>query len=117
MPRTLLILQDDLFFSSMVQAHARRLGIPMEMVTPATIEARAAGRDAVVIMQLTLHPERQLTLLRELRQASPTLPVVAVSGHLETALRRRARDLGARLASNSGLDRALLRAFDLPATR
>jgi hypothetical protein len=109
MPRTLLILQDDLFFSSMVQAHARRLGIPMEMVTPATIEARAAGRDAVVIMQLTLHPEQ--------RQASPTLPVVAVSGHLETALRRRARDLGARLASNSGLDRALLRAFDLPATR
>jgi DNA-binding response OmpR family regulator len=115
MPRTLLVLQDDLFFSSMVQAHAQRLGIPVEMVTPATIAERATARDTVVIMQLTLNHDRQLSLLRELRQASPALPVIAVSGHLETALRRRARDLGARLASNSSLERALVRAFDLRA--
>ena len=109
MPRTLLVVQDDLFFSSMVEGQARRLGLTVEPVTPATVAGRT-GNGAVVVMQLTLNPERQLTLLREILARHPDTIVVAVTGHLETTLRRRARALGARLASNSGLARALERA-------
>ena len=114
MPRHLLVVQDDLFFSSMVEGHARRLGIPVEGVSRAAATARAADRDAVVVMQLTLNPERQLTLLQQIRAQHPQSVVVTVTGHLETQLRRRARALGARLASNSRLARTLERAVRDP---
>lgn len=113
MPRTLLVLQDDLFFASRVQAAARRLGLPNELVSPGDVHARIQRPGAVVVMQLTLNPERQLALLRRLRAADPAPIVLAVSGHLERDLRRRAKALGARLATNSALDRALTRAAAL----
>src|SRR5436309_1825408 len=60
MPPPLLVLQDDLFFGARVQAAARRLGLEVELVSPREIEARARDEGAVVVMQLTLRPERQL---------------------------------------------------------
>ncbi|TMD14579.1 MAG: hypothetical protein E6J00_05215 [Chloroflexi bacterium] len=110
MPRPLLVAQDDLFFSARVEAAARRLGLTAELVSPREVEARAR---AVVVMQLTLRPEQQLALLERLRQSRPAPTVLAVTGHLERDLRRRARALGARLATHSGLDRALARAAAL----
>lgn len=112
-PRTLLVLQDDLFFATRVQAAARRLGLPNELVSPGDVEAWIQRKAAVVVIQLTLNPERQLALLERLRAAHPAPIVLAVSGHLEQDLRRRAKALGARLATNSGLDRALARAAAL----
>jgi DNA-binding NarL/FixJ family response regulator len=112
-PRRLLVVQDDVFFGARVQAAARRLGLEAELVSPRDLEARAREAGTVVVMQLTLRPERQLELLRRLRGGEPAATVVAVSGHLETGLRRRARLLGARLATHSGLDRALARAAAL----
>jgi CheY-like chemotaxis protein len=109
-PKTLLVVQDDLFFASRVQTHARGLGIPVELVAPGDIEARSAQPGTVVVMQLTLHRERAFALLEQLRARTPPVTVLAVTGHLETDLRRRARSLGARLATNSALDRALSRA-------
>ncbi|HYM51215.1 MAG TPA: hypothetical protein VET65_11690 [Candidatus Limnocylindrales bacterium] len=110
MPRTLLVVQDDLFFAARVQAAARRLRIPVAMVSPRELEARPAAKDLVIVMQLTIDPERQLALLQRLRARDPAPTVVAVSGHLEVDLRRRAKALGARLATNSALDRALQKA-------
>src|SRR5207249_8807629 len=91
MPPPLLVLQDDLFFGARVQAAARRLGLEVELVSPREIEARARDEGAVVVMQLTLRPERQLLLLERLRRAQPKATVLAVSGHLEGDLRRRAK--------------------------
>ena len=113
MPRPLLVAQDDLFFSARVEAAARRLGLTAELVSPRQLEARARAGGAVVVMQLTLRPEQQLALLERLRQGRPAPTVLAVTGHLERDLRRRARGLGARLATHSGLDRALARAAAL----
>jgi CheY-like chemotaxis protein len=110
MLRTLLVVQDDLFFASRVQANAHRLGLPVELVNPRDLDARAQDREVVIVLQLTLNPDRQLALVERLLQRTPAPIVLAVSGHLETELRRRAKALGARLASNSGLDRALSRA-------
>lgn len=112
-PRRLLVLQDDLFFGARVEAAARRLGLVAEPVSPGEVEARARDTSTVVVMQLTLRPERQLALLERLLHGQPAPTVVAVSGHLETELRRRAKALGARLATHSGLDRALARAAAL----
>ncbi len=107
MARTLNLMQDDLFFASRVQAHARRLGLQVEIVSPRDVEARAFTPDSVVVIQLTIQPERQFALLERLRSRYPDLAVIAVSGHLETELRRRAKRLGAVLATNSALDRTL----------
>jgi CheY-like chemotaxis protein len=108
-PQRVLVVQDDLFFAARVGQHATRLGIPVELVQPSQIERLATGADTVVILQVTLHSERQLALIERLKKLEPAPVVIAVSGHLETALRKRARSLGAILASNSALDRALIR--------
>lgn len=109
MPSRLLVVSDDLFFAARVQAAGTRLGLQVEQVTPADIEGLAGAED-VVVLQVTLHSERQLALLQRLRSRKPAPVVVAVAGHLETELRRKAKALGASLASHSGLDRALARA-------
>ena len=108
-PLRLVVVQDDLFFAARVASHAARLGLAVEPVSPNAIETLALEADRVVVMQITLHSERQLALLKRLRSRQPAPLVVAVSGHLETDLRRRAKRLGAVLASNSGLDRVLAR--------
>lgn len=114
----LLVVSDDLFFAARVQAAAARLGLQVEQTSAAAVEQRAAfsgtgNAAAVVVLQLTLHPERQLTLLQRLRSLEPPPVVVAISGHLETELRRKAKALGAVLASHSAMDRALARACGL----
>jgi CheY-like chemotaxis protein len=108
-PSHLLVVSDDLFFAARAQAAGTRLGLSVEQVAPGDVEARAGAED-VVVMQVTLNSERQLALLERLRSRKAAPVVVAVAGHLETELRRKAKSLGASLASHSGLDRALARA-------
>ncbi len=112
-PARLLVVNDDLFFATRVRAAATRLGLSTEQVGPAEVETRVGTADDVVVLQITLHPDRQLALLHRLRSRKPPPVVVAVAGHLETELRRKAKALGAALASHSGLDRALARAAGL----
>lgn len=104
------LVQDDLFFSARVEAVARRLGLEMRAITPPAADAMTFEAGSVVIMQVTLHPERQLQLLERLRAKQPQPTVVAVAGHLETGLRRRARALGAMVASHSSMERTIARA-------
>ena len=104
------LVQDDLFFSARVEAVARRLGIELRAIVPEAAAAMVFEPGSVVIMQVTLHPERQLQLLERLRAKQPPPTVVAVAGHLETGLRRRARGLGAMVASHSSMERTIARA-------
>ncbi len=110
MPRQLKVVQDDLFFAARVQALAQRLGLSVELIRPGEIDRLLPDDDVVIVLQLTLNPDRQLALLERLRTGFPSQPIVAVTGHLETDLRRRARKLGAILASHSAMDRVLARA-------
>ncbi len=110
MPRQLKVVHDDLFFAARVQAQARRLGLSVELINPGQIDHLLPDDEAVIVLQLTLNPDRQLALLERLRTRFPSQPIVAVTGHLETDLRRRARKLGAILASHSAMERALARA-------
>jgi DNA-binding NarL/FixJ family response regulator len=104
------VIQDDLFFAARVQAVARRLGLTVEPLSPQQADGAHFEPDSVVIMQVTLNSSRQLRLLEQLRAEDPPPTVVAVAGHLETVLRRRARALGALVASHSGMERTIARA-------
>ena len=65
------------------------------------------------MLQATLRPDRQLDLVGELAGRQPPPVVVAVTGHLETALRQRLKAAGAVLAAHSAMDRVLARALRL----
>jgi CheY-like chemotaxis protein len=105
----LYVVEDDLFFSERVRAAARRLGVPVEGLSPAAARSRVWGPADVVVLQATLRPDRQLDLVDQLMGREPAPVVVAVTGHLETGLRQRLKAAGAVLAAHSAMDRVLAR--------
>jgi hypothetical protein len=109
--RRLFLIEDDLMFGQRARATAARLGVAPEIVTPSAAETRDWLEDDVVLLQATLRPERQVALIDRLLQSRPAPIVVAVTGHLETGLRKRLRNRGARLAAHSAMDRVLARAL------
>lgn len=113
MARRLVLIEDDLMFSQRARAAARRLHVTLEALSAADVAAHSWQGDEVALLQATLRPERQLALVERLVASTPAPRVVAVTGHLETALRDRLRRLGARLATHSAMDRALGRALEL----
>ena len=113
MSKRLFLVEDDLFFSQRVRAAAARLGVPVEGLSPAAARSRAWLPAEVVVLQATLRPERQLDLVGDLAGRQPAPVVVAVTGHLETALRQRLKAAGALLAAHSAMDRVLARALRL----
>jgi len=109
--RRLYVVQDDLLFAQRVRAAAGRLGVPVEAIAAGDARARTWDRDQVVVLQATLRPEQQTALVDQLVHRQPAPVVVAITGHLETALRQRLKALGATLAAHSGMDRVLARAL------
>jgi ActR/RegA family two-component response regulator len=111
--KRLFIVEDDLFFTQRVRAAAGRLHVPVEGLSPAAARLRAWEPAEVVVLQATLRPDRQLELVDELARRQPAPLVVAVTGHLETALRQRLKAAGAMLAAHSAMDRVLARALGI----
>ena len=111
----LFLVEDDLMFGQRARAAAARLGVAVESLTGQEAEARTWHDDDVLLLQATLRPERQEALIDRVLGLRPPPLVVAVTGHLETALRQRLRARGARLAAHSAMDRALARALGLRA--
>jgi hypothetical protein len=98
-------------FAQRARAVAGRLSVAAEGLSPADALTRLWNAGDVVLVQATLRPDRQVELIRVLltREQAPT--VVAVTGHLETDLRRRLKAAGAVLAAHSAMDRAVARAL------
>ena len=113
MSKRLYLVDDDLFFSQRVRAAASRLGVPVEGLSPAAARSKAWQPAEVVVLQATLRPDQQLDLVGALAGRRPAPVVVAVTGHLETALRQRLKAAGAMLAAHSAMDRVLARALAL----
>ena len=111
----LVVVEDDLLFAQRVRAAAGRLGVPVEAIGATAARSRAWNDDDVVVLQATLRPEQQVALVDQLIHRAPAPVVIAVTGHLETALRRRLRALGATLAAHSSMDRVLARALGISA--
>ena len=104
-------------FAQRVRAAAGRLGTPLEAIGPAAARSRAWRVDEVVVLQATLRPDQQVALVDQLIHREPPPVVIAVTGHLETALRQRLKALGATLAAHSSMDRVLARALRISGTR
>jgi len=98
-------------FAQRARAMAGRLGVAAEGITRPDALTRQWDAGDVVVLQATLRPEQQLELVQQLQQRKPPPRVVAVTGHLETALRRRLKALGATLAAHSAMDRVVARAL------
>ena len=113
MSKRLYVVEDDLFFAQRVRAAAARLDVPVEGLSPVAARSRAWEPTDVVVLQATLRPDQQLDLVGELAGRQPAPVVVAVTGHLETALRQRLKAAGATLAAHSAMDRVLARALGL----
>ena len=113
MARRLIVVEDDLLFAQRVRAAAGRLGVPVEAIGAAGASGRAWTDDDVVVLQATLRPEQQVALVDQLIHREPAPVVIAVTGHLETALRQRLKALGATLAAHSSMDRVLARALGI----
>jgi DNA-binding NarL/FixJ family response regulator len=105
------VVEDDLMFAQRVRAMAGRLGVAAAGLTPPAALTHSWEAGDVVLVQATLRPEQQLDLVRQLRLGQPAPTVVAVTGHLETELRRRLKAVGATLAAHSAMDRAVARAL------
>jgi len=115
--RRLYVVEDDLLFAQRVRAAAGRLGVPVEAIAAGDARARTWDRDQVVVLQATLRPEQQTALVDQLVHRQPAPVMVAVTGHLETALRQRLKALGATLAAHSSMDRVLARALRVSESR
>lgn len=100
-------------FAQRVTAAARRLGVPLQVVPAAEAPGLAWTPDDVIVVQATLWPEKQLALIDRLIHRQPAPTVVAVTGHLETELRRRLKAAGAILAPHSSMDPVLARALGI----
>jgi CheY-like chemotaxis protein len=111
MASTLFLVEDELMFAQRLRAAARRLGIPVQALSPSEARSRTWDRDHVVVLQATLRPEQQLELIDHLTGRDPAPVVIAVTGHLETELRQRLKARGVILAAHSGMDRVLARAL------
>ena len=113
MSKRLYLVEDDLFFGQRVRTAAARLGVPVEGLSPTAARSRAWGPADVVVLQATLRPDQQVDLVSELVRREPAPVVVAVTGHLESALRQRLKAAGALLAAHSAMDRVLARALGI----
>ena len=117
MARTLFFVEDELLFGQRLRAAARRLGVPLQTISPMQARQRTWSADDVVVLQATLRPEQQLELIDHLRGHDAAPVVIAVTGHLETELRERLKARGVILAAHSGMDRVLARALGVSDAR
>ena len=100
-------------FVQRVRAAAGRLQVSIESIRPDDARRRQWSANDVVVLQGTLRPAEQQALVEYLTHLETPPVVVAVTGHLETALRERLKAAGARLAAHSAMDRVLARALEL----
>ncbi len=92
--RRALAVVPDLFFATKIAATAKVSGVELELVPPQRAAARMAEAPAALAV-LDLHTKDAVALVKALKQAAPTVPVVGFFSHVEVELRRDALAAGA----------------------
>ena len=92
--RRVLAVVPDLFFATKIAATAKVSGVELELVPPQRAAARMAEAPAALAI-LDLHAKDALDLVKALKLAAPTVPVVGFFSHVEVELRRDALAAGA----------------------
>ncbi len=92
--RRVLAVVPDLFFATKLAATARVAGVELELISPARAAERLAQTLPALIL-LDLHVPDGVALVRALKSAAPTVPVVGFFSHVEIELRAEALAAGA----------------------
>jgi len=93
----ILVAVEDLIFLAKIQQTAKLLGIAVEALAPANLEARAAeGSVRAVILDLNHRSGQALETLRALKANVQTssIPVIGFLSHVQTELVEAARAAG-----------------------
>lgn len=93
----ILVAVEDLIFLAKIQQTAKLLGIAVEALAPANLEARAAeGSGRAVILDLNHRSGQALETLRALKANVQTssIPVIGFLSHVQTELVEAARAAG-----------------------
>jgi len=92
--RRVVAIVPDLFFATRIAATAQAAGVAIEMAQTQGVVRRVQAEkpDLVVI---DLHAKDALTLVMELKSATPQTPIVGFYSHVDTELRRQALATGA----------------------
>jgi CheY-like chemotaxis protein len=98
MAKNILVLVDDLFFSTKISATAQSCGVPVEFVkTKDTLVERARSQPpGLIIVDLNGATTQPLETIRDLK-ADPELrsaPVLAFLSHVQTELKEQAISAG-----------------------
>lgn len=90
-----LVLGDDIFFQSKITETARRLGVPLRMVSSAAAFREEISRSipslAIVDLNLRAAP---LEAVREVHAVHPDLRIIGYLSHVQTELAAEARKAG-----------------------
>ena len=87
----ILAIVDDLLFRSKLEATAAHLGVPL---TLAAEVHPVGGPWHRVLIDLNLSHGDALAMVRALRAAHPSVPVIGYCSHVDVVLQRQALDAG-----------------------
>ena len=90
----ILAIMDDLLFQGKLQAAAAQLGVPLTIAANAGDVPRNGQPWSRVLIDLNLSGGDALAMVRELRTAHPTVPIVGYGSHVQQDLWRQALEAG-----------------------
>ena len=91
----IVVLISDLFFETRIRETARRLGIPIRVISVADDLADVFRDASGLLVDLNLSTTDALDLLRRVKSEFAALPIVAFCAHVQTELIAQANEAGA----------------------
>ncbi len=101
-PRTLLLVADDLMTASRVREGAKPAGYAVTVTgseSAAKTALAASPAPVAVLVALTVRRVEPFALIRFVKETYPAIPVLAFAGHVERELHAKAREAGADLVT------------------
>lgn len=89
-----LAIVDDLLFRGKLEAAAAQLGTPLTIAEDAQPALRPGPGVSRVLIDVNLSCGDALAMIRALRRAHPSLPVIGYCSHVQEDLRRQALEAG-----------------------
>ena len=90
----ILAIVDDLLFRSKLEAAAVQLGVSLTIAADAGSMPRNGQPLSRVLIDLNLSRGDSLAMLRELRAAHPSIPIVGYCSHVQQDLQQQALEAG-----------------------
>ncbi len=90
----ILAIMNDLIFQSKLQTTAAHLGVPLTVARDASPALQPGASCSRVLIDLNLSAGDPLAIVRTVRAAHPTVPVIGYCSHVQQELRHHALEAG-----------------------